>query len=178
MSQIHLAYAVIVSITLVAAVTDHRTGLIPNWLTLSALGIAFAGHTLSAGAQGLILAALGMLVCGATPLLFHRLGAMGGGDVKLFAALGALGGPSLGLEIQLLSLTSVLLFGLCAMAWRGQLTAALTNVLRVVWSLVWPAARKRAPEARELTSVRIGAAIFAGSLIAVGNHALFGGLVP
>ena len=91
-------------ITLIAAVTDVRTGLIPTRLTLPVLVLAVVGNGLVLGLDAVWLSLLGALFCGATPFLFHRMGAMGGGDVKLFAALGALAGPPLGLEIQLLSL--------------------------------------------------------------------------
>jgi hypothetical protein len=46
--------------------------------------------------------------------------------------------------------------------------------------LFWPPARRRAEpqDAPELTSMRIGAAIFAGALLAVGNRVLLGGALP
>ena len=101
MTYLHVLYAVAVSVTLVATVTDFRTGLIPNWLTLPALVLGVVAHAIGSGGRGALFAGLGVLICGATPLLFHRLGAMGGGDVKLFAALGALVGPGMGLESEL-----------------------------------------------------------------------------
>jgi prepilin peptidase CpaA len=171
-------YGAVLTITLFAAVTDTRTGLIPNKLTLPVLVAAIATHTVLSGTSGLMLSVLGMLICGATPFLFHRLGAMGGGDVKLFAALGALAGPGMGLEIQLLSMSSALAWGLCVLAYRGKLFSMIGRAGRVLLGLFWPPARHKAPAEHELTSMRIGLAIFAGSLITVCNRILFGGLVP
>jgi prepilin peptidase CpaA len=172
-------YAALLAVTLLAAITDARTGLIPNRLTVPVLAGAIALHGVAGGGEGAGLALLGAIICGATPLLFHRLGAMGGGDVKLFAALGAVAGPGLGLEIQLLSMSAAFFWGLCIMAYRGRLLETLRNVGRVLIGLFWPRARAaRAADAPELTSMRIGAAIFAGALLAVGNRVLLGGAVP
>jgi len=177
---ITVIYVALLAASLIAAVTDLRTGLIPNRLTVPLLVLAIAGHGIALGWHGAGLALLGALVCGATPFLFHRLGAMGGGDVKLFAALGALAGPGMGLEIQLLSMTAAFVWGLCVMAYRGRLIETLRNVGRVLVGLFWPPARRRqSPEdAPELTSMRIGLAIFAGALLAVGNRVLLGGFTP
>jgi prepilin peptidase CpaA len=177
---LHIVYGALIATTLIAAVTDFRTGLIPNWLTLPALALAIALHGAFLGAPAAGLSALGAVICGATPLLFFRLGAMGGGDVKLFAALGAIAGPGLGLEIQLLSMTAAFIYGLCLMTYRGQLLHTLRNVGRVFIGIFWPPARARreGQDPPELTSLRIGAAIFAGVALAVGNRIAFGGIVP
>jgi prepilin peptidase CpaA len=177
---LQIVYGALLATTLIAAVTDFRTGLIPNLLTLPVLALAIVLHGAFLGTTAAGLSLLGALMCGATPFLFFRLGAMGGGDVKLFAALGAIAGPGLGLEIQLLSLTAAFIYGLCVMAYRGQLLHTLRNVGRVFVGIFWPPARARrdAAEAPELTSMRIGAAIFAGAALAVGNRLVFGGLTP
>lgn len=176
---LQIVYGALVAITLIAAITDLRTGLIPNVLTLPALALAIALHGLFVGATAAGLSALGALMCGLTPFVFFRLGAMGGGDVKLFAALGAIAGPGLGLEIQLLSLTAAFIYGLSVMTYRGKLLVTLRNVGRVFAGLFWPPARARREQAApELTSLRIGAAIFAGALLAVGNRMVFGGIAP
>lgn len=175
-----VVYAALLATSLIAAITDLRSGLIPNRLTVPVLVLAIAAHGLALGWDGAGLALLGALICGATPFLFHRLGAMGGGDVKLFAALGAVAGPGMGLEIQLLSMTAAFVWGLCVMAYRGRLIETLRNVGRVFVGMFWPPARRRQAqqEAPELTSLRIGAAIFAGALLSVGNRVLLGGNLP
>ena len=84
---------------LLAAVIDLWRGTIPNALTYPLLvaspllhfGLAWeSGQSLPAalGAVGLSLA--GLLLCSAVPLFMWWKGAIGGGDVKLFAAMGAL----------------------------------------------------------------------------------------
>ena len=88
MTHAHLLYAMVLIASLVAAVTDVRRGLIPNWLTFPLLLAAPLLHGVRAGMSGVMLSLLGLLICGSVPLLFHRLGAMGGGDVKFIGALG------------------------------------------------------------------------------------------
>ncbi|HET8939499.1 MAG TPA: A24 family peptidase, partial [Polyangiales bacterium] len=103
MSTTHAAwvYGTMLALSAIASVTDLRSGLIPNWLTLPALVLGPCMGAAFLGVRGAALSALGVLIAGGIPLLFHRLGGMGGGDVKLFAALGGLGGARLGLEIEL-----------------------------------------------------------------------------
>ena len=139
------------ALTALAAVTDTRRGLIPNWLTLPTLALAPLAQLATSGPRAASAALLG---------------AMGGGDVKLFAALGALCGASLGLELQLISYVIAALAALSVAAWRGRLLAILVSAAR----LLWPPRRTRdttalaaAPE--RLTDVRLGASIFAAVLL-------------
>lgn len=154
------------ALTALAAVTDTRRGLIPNWLTLPTLALAPLAQLATSGPRAASAALLGALGCALVPLLMFGLRAMGGGDVKLFAALGALCGASLGLELQLISYVIAALAALSVAAWRGRLLAILVSAAR----LLWPPRRTRdttalaaAPE--RLTDVRLGASIFAAVLL-------------
>ena len=81
-----------------AAWTDWRTGLIPNWLSLGAISLGILGHFVSGwlagglrtGAVEAGLALAGLVLCCLAPGFMYLKGGMGGGDLKLFAALGAL----------------------------------------------------------------------------------------
>lgn len=72
-----------------AALSDHRTRRVPNWLTLGGLLAAFAIRG-AQGPSGLAWAFLGALASGAGVFLLYRKGRAGGGDVKLAAAVGAM----------------------------------------------------------------------------------------
>jgi prepilin peptidase CpaA len=77
----------------VSAVIDMRTRRLPNPLTLT---IAVAGLVLAAtrwSGVSVIGAALGLAVGIGLMLPTYLFGAMGGGDLKLFAALGTFLGP-------------------------------------------------------------------------------------
>jgi prepilin peptidase CpaA len=78
----------------VAAYTDLRSRRIPNWLTLSALGLGLGANTVLGGVAGGTTALLGVGLGLALLLPFYMLRAVGAGDVKLLAALGALVGPT------------------------------------------------------------------------------------
>jgi len=164
----------------VAAVIDHRTGRIPNWVTLGGLGIGLVGHAgralLTDGANACV-AAVGVSLLGAVvgafaPLILYRLRALGGGDVKLFAALGALLGPSLGLEAQLLSFLSAALLIPLHLAWRGALLATLRRSLALVANVFRPRALAPAVNEAAMSWYRLGPSIFAGTTWAILAHAM------
>ena len=177
MTHATVSYLMMLAIALIASVSDLRTGLIPNWLTFPALVVALLLEASWGGLRGFVGALLGIVVCGLVPLVFHRLGAMGGGDVKLFAALGALGGPSMGLEIELLALSCAFFWGLAVLTFRGQLLRSIATSGRIAVNVFVPEGRRRPIAPEELTSLRIGAAIFAGTLLAVLDHTWLGGLL-
>src|SRR5687768_17004583 len=116
-------------VCLVAAITDVKTGKIPNQLTLPVLVLAPPGHValaLHGGAafgdalwQGL-LSVGGLLLCALVPLLMWRFNAIGGGDVKLFAAIGALALPSFGFEAQLYVLVAAALLAPIKLVYEGK----------------------------------------------------------
>lgn len=151
--------------TAIAAVTDARTGLIPNWLTLPSLLTAPLVHGFSAGPGALAWACLAALVCGLVPLLLFRHDAIGGGDVKLFAGLGALVGVREGLELQLTSYGLAVAYALCALTYRGEIGATLARAA----ALMLPALRRdpcRAlPATDALVRVRLGIPIFLAAIL-------------
>jgi prepilin peptidase CpaA len=75
----------------IAACIDLRTRRVPNWLTLSTLGLALALVSLQgvASLERALLVVLGALLLG---ILLHASGLLGGGDVKLLIAIAALVG--------------------------------------------------------------------------------------
>ena len=76
----------------ISVVTDLRSRLIYNWVTLPALALVLIGFTWVGGSQALIDCFIGLAVC-AVPLLLASLrGAVGMGDVKLMALAGAAAG--------------------------------------------------------------------------------------
>lgn len=77
-----------------AAAIDLRVRRIPNALTAALAVVAFAVAASGVGPIGLGAAVLGFLLGLAFMLPGHVFGAIGAGDVKLFAAAGALLGPA------------------------------------------------------------------------------------
>ncbi len=155
-------------IALLAGVIDARTGRIPNWLTLGALGGGLVGWGVVGGTSGLAFPLFGSLVCGFVPYALYRATrgqAIGGGDVKLFAALGALLGPRVGLEAQMLGFLSLALGALLLLAWRGELIAVLWSTVRLATGWMLPPRWRRPPSEAALTTMRMGPAIALGTCL-------------
>lgn len=171
----------LLALTVTAAVTDLRTGLIPNLLTLPTLVITPLVRLAIAGPGALDTCLVGALLCGGVPALLFAARAMGGGDVKLFAAIGALTGPLTGLEIQLTAYLLALLYALCLLAYRGTLIATLLRALRLLvprrrarraHDTTSPAHAPTQAVADAATSLRLGAPILAATLLALALRVL------
>ncbi len=156
--------------SLACAVTDMRTGKMPNVITLGTLAAApllhFALAASSGGLSAGLLAAgtsvLGALLCTVVPAILYRAGGLGGGDLKLFAALGALLHPVMGIEAQLYACIAAALYAPARMAYEGRLFAVLGNTVALVANPLLPKARQRPVRSEMLTWMRMGPFIFVG----------------
>lgn len=150
-----------------SAVTDYRTGHIPNWVTLPPL---LAGPLLNGfvdGAEAALASLVAMVICGAVPLLMFWRQGMHGGDTKLFLAIAALCGTSVGLEAQLLAFIVAAIYAMGRLAWEGKLLATLGRTLYLGLNPILPKAWRKAPSPELLQKLRLGGAIFAGLLLVV-----------
>ena len=163
----------------VAAMTDAKTGHIPNWLTFGALGggliahffagIAFS-HSWRGGLSGLGSSAVGALVCALVPAFFYWRGAIGGGDIKLFAAIGALCHPMDGLEAETYAFIAAALIAPAQLAYKGLLFQTLGRSLALVVNpFRKPENRKEIPP-ELMTWFRLGPSIFVGAAVTVLMH--------
>lgn len=179
MTASHIVLLALALFTAAVAYVDIRTGHIPNRLVLLGFGagvllhvsgvLLFAEPDASRGAalgRALSNVALGLLVCGLVPLLLFRLGAMGGGDVKLLAAIGAAAGPVLGLEIQLMAFVAVALYAPARLAYEGKLMRMLGNSAALIANPFLPKPRRREVPSELLTSLPFGPAVFAATALA------------
>lgn len=171
-----LAFATVLAA--VAAGYDWRTGHIPNRLTLGGLAVAILGHFLhgtlirglGVGAEQAGLALAGALLCALAPLLMHWKGAMGGGDVKLFAALGACLLPLTGLEAETYGLVAAMLIAPAKLAWEGTLLRTLARTLSLVVNPLRTQAARTPVPAEMTTWFRLGPAVFLGTLATLVVH--------
>lgn len=120
-------------IMLVAAfVTDVRTMKIPNIITVSGI-IAGLGWNLitgswSGGLDALMGAAAGFGIL----LVLYWLGAVGGGDVKLFGAIGAWTGTLLALYILMYSILVAGMIGIVVLIWRREAFSRMRGMVQSV----------------------------------------------
>lgn len=159
MLEANAASVIAMALCGVAAITDLRSGLIPNWLTLPVIVGAPLVHGWLRGPGALLQSLLALLLCGLVPYLMFRAGGMGGGDVKLFAALGALGGISFGLQVELVAMLTASVWGLGVLAYRGCLFAALLRSIQLALGRLWPKRWRRTVDAEHMTQIRLGAPI-------------------
>jgi prepilin peptidase CpaA len=82
--------AFVMAYAIVAAVSDALWGKIPRTLTVLALIAGLAFHGYSGGLKDFGSAMLAAFIAFGIGLTLFRVGAIGGGDVKLITALGAL----------------------------------------------------------------------------------------
>lgn len=166
-------------VTLIAAVTDTRTGRIPNPLTYLALLLGPLAWGVIGGRTALLESVMGILFCGIAPVFFlfwrgaprkedgTRETLIKGGDVKLFLAIGGLCGPFVGIEAQFYSVLAAALFGIGMLAYRGRLLHALGNSFFIFLNPLLPAKWRREIRPEMLTMIRLGPFIFAGTTAAV-----------
>src|SRR4051794_40577215 len=115
----HIVLIVAMVVAALAAWTDFRRGEIPNWVPYGALlfgpvlqvsralyAKAPTPDALTEGGFSII----GALVCGLVPMILYRQGAIGGGDLKLFAGIGAIMQTTLGVEAEMYSFFGAALF--------------------------------------------------------------------
>ena len=164
-----LAFATVLAAA--AAWFDWRTGHIPNRLTLLGLVAAVLGHFvhgamtggLGAGVEQAAFAIGGALGCALVPLFMHRKGAMGGGDVKLFAALGAALHPLAGLEAETYAFVAAMLLAPAKLAWEGTLLRTLANTITLVVNPLRKKAQRKPLPKEMVTWFRLGPAVFLGT---------------
>jgi len=84
---------ILAPILVLAAATDICYHKIPNWLTFPAIIAGIIYHSFTAGIQGCLLSAAGVLLGMAFFLPFYLKGGTGAGDVKLMGAVGGFLGP-------------------------------------------------------------------------------------
>jgi len=164
---------------LLAAIIDLWRGTIPNALTYPLLiaspvlhfGLAWAaGRSAGAAFSAAGLSLVGLAACSAVPLFMWWKGALGGGDVKLFAAMGALFGPSVGFEAQLYVLASAALIAPAKLAYDGCLWRSLCNAGSLLFNVVRKKEARTAVEPAMVTWFRLGPCFALGCALELALH--------
>ena len=109
-----------------AAITDWRTGKIPNEITLGLWGAGLLLQLLFGDIQ---VAAIGFSAAFALHFSMWRLGVSRGGDAKLMIGVGAFTGWSEMLEITAWQYILMVPFGLAVLWSRGRLSGLFTHYL-------------------------------------------------
>lgn len=160
-------YALALLVAFGAFYYDARTGHIPNWLSVPpiAIGVLLAGFV--GGVDGLLGSLFAVVVVGCIPALLLLFKGMGGGDVKVLIALAALLGMELGLIAEFMCFVIACFYALGRLGWDGRLLATLRNTLFVAANPVLPKRLRRVLPPEVLSKLRMGGALFGGTIIAL-----------
>jgi prepilin peptidase CpaA len=164
----HLMLLILIPLTLVISYYDVKYRRIPNKIVLLMLLIGFVVNLLISSFNGFVLSISGAALAFALMLILHIVGAMGAGDVKLFAAIGSLIGFKLILPTYLIIAIVGGLLAIISSLYRGTLFTTFTRVTHILFSILnkWDVPRYSVPENKSGT-IPYGIAITVGSSISV-----------
>jgi prepilin peptidase CpaA len=163
-----IAVAFLLPLALVITYYDVRYRRIPNTFVLATLATGIIVNAAGNGLEGALASLGGCLLAFTLMFILHVFGAMGAGDVKLFAAIGSVLGASLVLPTFFVVVLTGGLLGVVTMFRTGQVRSTLQNILMLLVGLLpgWKMPRLAVPTDRRKT-IPYGVAITFGSLISL-----------
>ncbi|MGA9995506.1 MAG: prepilin peptidase [Pyrinomonadaceae bacterium] len=163
-----VSVALLIPLAIIITYYDVRYRRIPNAFVLATLLSGLAIHLISGGLRGGLASLGGCAFAFILMFVLHVFGAMGAGDVKLFAAIGAVTGASLVLPTFLMVVLTGGLLAVVSTLRMRMLKATLFRVLQIFMGLLpgWEMPRFAVPTDRKYT-IPYGVAITFGSLISV-----------
>jgi prepilin peptidase CpaA len=162
------ALVLLLPLTAIITYFDVRYRRIPNLFVLATLVSGFIINFMAAGLSGLTASAGGCLLAFGLMFVLHVFGAMGAGDVKLFAAVGSVVGSGMVPETFLVVLLTGGVLAVYTILRNGTVLTTLTRVLQIFVGLLpgWQIPRFDVPADRRHT-LPYGVAITLGSLISL-----------
>ncbi len=162
------ALSLLAPLTAVITYFDVRYRRIPNLFVLATLVSGLVINAAGGGLRGLLASAGGCLLAFGLMFFLHVFGAMGAGDVKLFAAVGAVFGAQLVVPTFMVVLLTGGALAVYTILRNGTALATLLRVLQIFVGLLpgWQMPRFEVPADRRHT-LPYGVAITLGSLISL-----------
>lgn len=160
--------ALLIPLAVIITYYDVRYRRIPNPFVLATLVSGLALNTIAGGLSGALSSLGGCALAFGLMFMFHIFGAMGAGDVKLFAGVGAVVGSSLVLPTFVVVLLTGGLLAVVAMVRARRVRFTLHRVLMILVGLLpgWQMPRFAVPADKRQT-IPYGVAIMLGSLISL-----------
>jgi len=158
--------ALLIPLAVVIIYYDVRYRRIPNPFVLATLASGIIINSIIGGMQGALLSLGGCALAFILMFILHVFGAMGAGDVKLFAAIGSVTGSAYVLPMFLIVVVTGGLLAVIATLRAGAARATFLRVLQILVGLLpgWQMPRFAVPSDRKLT-IPYGVAITLGSII-------------
>jgi prepilin peptidase CpaA len=160
--------ALLIPLAVVITYYDGRYRRIPNPFVLAALVGGVIINALANGLPGVVTSLEGCALAFALMLVLHIFGAMGAGDVKLFAAIGAIIGAPLVVPTFVVVVLTGGVLGVYTMVRARTVRTTLLRVAQIFMGLLpgWEMPRFAVPQERRHT-IPYGVAITFGSLISL-----------
>ncbi|HEX8888432.1 MAG TPA: prepilin peptidase [Pyrinomonadaceae bacterium] len=160
--------ALLVPLAFIITYYDVRYRRIPNAFVLATLLSGLIISTIYGGWQGTLASLAGCAIAFMLMFMLHIFGAMGAGDVKLFAAVGSLTGAHLVLPTFLVVILTGGALALLLTLRSGAVRTTMQRVLQILVGLLpgWEMPRFAVPADRRHT-IPYGVAITFGSLISL-----------
>ena len=158
----------LVPLAAIIAYYDVRYRRIPNAFVLATLLAGIAINGIFGGVQGVLASLGGCALAFGLMFLLHVFGAMGAGDVKLFAAIGAVTGTQLVLPTFVVVILTGGLLAIVSMIRAGRVATTMHRVLQIFVGMLpgWQMPKFAIPADRKHT-IPYGVAITMGSVISV-----------
>lgn len=166
MSELLVNIALLIPLAIIIGYYDVRYRRIPNAFVLATLASGVAINFLFAGLSGIYASIGGCLLAFSLMFMLHIFGAMGAGDVKLFAAIGAVTGAPLVLPTFVVVILTGGLLALVSIIRAGIVVTTMQRVIQILVGLLpgWEMPRFAVPADRRHT-IPYGVAITLGSII-------------
>jgi prepilin peptidase CpaA len=160
--------ALLIPLAIIITYYDVRYRRIPNAFVLATLASGLLVNTIYGGLNGVVASLGGCAIAFILMFVLHVFGAMGAGDVKLFAAVGSLVGTQLVLPTFLVVILTGGALALLLMLHTGAVRATMQRVLMILVGLLpgWEMPRFAVPADRKHT-IPYGVAITFGSLLSL-----------
>ena len=163
-----ISAAFLIPLAVIISYYDVCYRRIPNPFVLATLTAGILINTFFGGINGAVTSLGGCFIGFTLMFVLHVFGAMGAGDVKLFAAIGALTGAHLVLPTFLIVALTGGILGVVSMIRAGQLKFTMMRVFQILIGLLpgFQLPRFPVPVDRSYT-IPYGVAITLGSLISL-----------
>jgi prepilin peptidase CpaA len=167
-SLVIVSCALLIPLAVIITYYDVRYRRIPNAFVLATLLSGVVVNVIYGGLQGGLASLGGCIFAFTLMFILHIFGAMGAGDVKLFAAIGSVMGAQLVLPTFLVVILTGGVLAVVLTLRAGAIRDTMQRVLQILVGLLpgWQMPRFAVPADRRLT-IPYGVAITFGSLISL-----------
>ncbi|MDB5053111.1 MAG: peptidase [Bacilli bacterium] len=129
----YIQWYLISSLIIIAFWIDIRSRKIPNWLTVSGITSGVLYHLLSGGVDGILFSVYGLFLGFALLFIVYLMGALGAGDVKLFAAIGAITGTEFTLDSMIYAMIYAGIIGCFILLSRQQFVRKISAIFKLFY---------------------------------------------